>query len=248
MKNSFGMEFKEPVTIFIDIETLPSPEPPSLDEIQAPANYKDEAKIQAFKESKINEFYRAQALDSMRGQLLCIGFAIDDGPVQTLIRGMDGVNSEYDLLEAFSQEIKYCSPVTWCGHNVKTFDLQWLWRKALKFGITALAQKIPRERYSRDVVDTLELWAGPDYRDRTSLDAIAQFLGLQGKTGDLDGSKVYDFWLEGKLQEIKDYCARDVELTRSIFNIINGQAEAPKADVHSEQPATTNVMKGDFEF
>lgn len=228
--NSYGKTFNETAFVYVDIETLPSPEPPSLDEIQAPGNYKDEAKIRAYKESKVGELHRQQALDSMTGEILAIGYAIGDDDPVVLMRGVDGIESEQDLLGAFDDQIGKINPVTWVGHNLKSFDAQWLWRKAIKYGLPSLARKIPRERYSRQLIDTMELWAGPDYRDRTSLDKIAKFLGLAGKNGidgPIDGSMVFDMWQAGKLDEIAEYCASDVELTRGVYKIITGENEAP---------------------
>ena len=37
------------------------------------------------------------------------------------------------------------------------------------------------------------------------------------KSGGVDGSQVYDFYLAGRLQEINAYCLRDVRVTRAIY-------------------------------
>lgn len=210
--------------IYIDCETLPGPEYPSLDSVQAPANYKDPAKIQSYKESKLEEVYRAQALDSMQGRLLCVAWALDNEPVQALTVGLGDIQTEQDLLqelEAKLLEIPHdLNAMQWVGHNVRTFDLIWLWRKALKYRLWDLARHIPRQRYDKRVVDTLELWAA-DFKDRVSLQAIADFLGLDGKANDIDGSQVFDLWQEGRLQEIQDYCCQDVELVRRVHAILD---------------------------
>ncbi len=117
--NSYGQTFNEPVFLFLDIETLPSPTPPDLEEIQAPGNYKDEAKIRAYKEGKIDELHRAQALDSMRGQILAVGYAQSEDDPQVLIRGMDGIETEQELLTAFQGAIKFYNPITWVGTTSK---------------------------------------------------------------------------------------------------------------------------------
>ncbi|MFW6179743.1 MAG: ribonuclease H-like domain-containing protein [Desulfohalobiaceae bacterium] len=211
--------------IYIDIETLPGPERPSPEDIEPPKNYKDPAKIKAYQQEKLEEIYRAQALDSMQGRILCIGWAIGDDPVSTLCVGLDGIHSECDLLHNFQDTLlDYfidLEGLKWTGHNVRAFDLAWLWRKALQHRLFSLARIIPRARYDKRIMDTLEIWAA-DYRDKVSLEAIAHFLGLTGKTEGLDGTKVYDFWLEGRLQEIRDYCAWDVELTRQVYRIVTG--------------------------
>jgi hypothetical protein len=218
--------------VFIDIETLPGPEKPALEEVKVPSNYKDPAKIRAYQEEKLEEVYRAQALDSMKGQILAIGKAVDDEPAGCHIQGLDGIHSERDLLNRFYEELQaisqnvyeraiYLVNLTWIGHNIKAFDLTWLWRHALKYRLYNLAEIIPRERYSKQIVDTMDLWAA-DYKDRVSLDNIASFLGLPGKPDGIDGSKVYDLYQAGRLKEIADYCQQDVELTRQIYELITG--------------------------
>lgn len=216
-------------TIFVDIETIPGKTTPDLEEIQAPSNYKDPKKIVAYKQAKLEETHRKQAFDSMKGEIVCIGFCVE-GPGQTeilapkaLTRGLEGISDEEDLLDAFEEYVEPFENVCWVGHNVKDFDLQWIWRKAVKYDQVVLRRKIPRDRYSKNIKDTMLLWAGPDYRDKTGLDAIAKFLGIEGKTPGMDGSKVYDLWLEDRLEEIRDYCRQDVWLTQIIYKVITGK-------------------------
>ena len=215
------MAYPIPAEIYIDIETLPGPHKPSPEDIPPPGNYKDAAKIKAYQESKVDEQYRKQALNSMKGEILCISWAVDDEEPQALIRD-DGAATEKDLLWRFNVATSAYSPITWIGHNIKTFDLQWLWRKSIKYGWTALARKIPRERYSKQVYDTMELWAGPDYRDMTSLTDIAAFLGLDCDPDDISGADVHDAYLAGDLDRIVAHCKQDVSLTRQVYKIIEG--------------------------
>lgn len=207
---------KYPSTIFIDIETVPGPNVPSPDNIKAPANYKDPDKIRAYQESKVEESYQKQALDSMQGRILAIGFAIDDNPAKVFIQGREAIANEEQLLRRFEYEIENISPVTWVGHNIKSFDLQWLWRKAIRVG-SPLALKIPRDRWNSSVKDTMELWSGPDLHAKVSLDNLAQFLGESGKTEGMDGSKVFRMYQNGELDTIRDYCLRDVEVVRNVY-------------------------------
>ena len=215
------MAYPIPAEIYIDIETLPGAHKPSPEDIPPPGNYKDAAKIKAYQESKVDEQYRKQALNSMKGEMLIIGWAVDDEEPQALIRD-DGAATEKDLLWRFNVATAAYGPITWIGHNIKTFDLQWLWRKSIKYGWTALAHKIPRERYSKQVYDTMEVWAGPDYRDMTSLADIAAFLNLDCKHTGMTGADVYDAYLAGDIDRICEYCKQDVRLTRQIYKIIEG--------------------------
>lgn len=213
--------------LFVDIETLPGPERPSPEDIEPPKNYKDPAKIRAYQQERVEEVYRAQALDSMKGRILCIGWAFDDEPAKSLIIGLDGIDSEKELLSEFQVEFfenlgsvawSHTQP-TWVGHNIHRFDLPWLWRKSLQNRAIQLAHLIPRGRYSNQVIDTAWLWAA-DYKDHVSLDAVAQYLGIGCKTDGVDGSKVFDLWQAGELQTIRSYCEQDVELARKVARFI----------------------------
>jgi hypothetical protein len=212
--------------IYIDIETLPGLVRPSPEDIEPPKNFKDPAKIRAYQEEKVEDAYRAQALDSMQGRILSVGWAIGDDPAQAMTVGLDDIEDEADLLHTF-QELLLDHPIDlsrldWVGHNIRSFDLPWIWRKSLKYRLHPLARIIPRQKFDKRIQDTLELWAA-DFRDRVSMDDIANFLGISGKTEGVDGSKVFDLWQAGYLQIINDYCAQDVEVTRNVHRIITGQ-------------------------
>ena len=58
-------------------------------------------------------------------------------------------------------------------------------------------------------------------RDVIGLDMLAKALGFESPKTELDGSKVYDYHQAGRDREIYDYCMRDVEVTRSIYNKMN---------------------------
>lgn len=207
--------------ITIDIETIPGPVMPSIEDLmeKAPASYKKPESIRAWAEENQMELYRKQALDSMQGEILAVGWAYNCDNVQCHIRG-EGVD-EHELLEIVQEAIvptaqmqRGLAPV-WIGHNVRSFDLPWLWRKCIKYGLYDLARVIPRGRYAKDVEDTMELWA-TDYKDHVSLSKVAAFLGMDGKTNGLDGSKVYDAWKAGEYDRIAEYCMGDVALTREV--------------------------------
>lgn len=215
--------------LYVDIETIPGPNQPSIEEIAAlaPKTMKKADTIQAWAEENADSEYRKQALDSMQGEILAIGYAFEDAEPVCLIRG-DGLDAEADLLAVFEQSVESLMaefgslrPV-WIGHNVRAFDLPWLWRKALKYRLHDLARRIPRGRYDKDVEDTMEIWAA-DYKDRVGLSKVAAFLGLGGKTEGMDGSKVFDAWKAGELERIAGYCVGDVALVRDVHKIMSGE-------------------------
>jgi len=207
--------------IYIDIETIPGPIMPTIEELMesAPASYKKPESIRAWAEENQMEVYRKQALNSMQGEILAVGYAYNDGEARCIIR-REG-ETEKHLLEFVQDDLAKVASMqrgitpTWVGHNVKGFDLPWIWRKCIKYGLYDLARVIPRQRYAKDIEDTMEMWA-TDYKDHVSLSKIAAFLGLNGKVNDMDGSKVYDAWKAGEYDRIAEYCAGDVALTREV--------------------------------
>ena len=202
--------------LFIDIETLPSEVMPSPDEITPPSNYKDPAKIRAYQESKVEECYRKQSLDSMKGRILCIGWAVDDEEPQCVY----SPDADEDvILATFHRCIEHHPSVEWVGHAIKHFDLLWLCRKSIKYNLHKLAWMIPTARYADAITDTAELWSFTDWKNYCKLDDIAKFLGIPGKNG-FDGSMVYDAWLAGEHEKIREYCKDDVRMVREVYQRI----------------------------
>jgi predicted PolB exonuclease-like 3'-5' exonuclease len=56
------------------------------------------------------------------------------------------------------------------------------------------------------------------YQPRASapLDELAKLMGLPGKLG-MDGSAVWGAWLDGKIDDIRDYCETDVVNTYLVY-------------------------------
>lgn len=209
------------MNLFIDIETIPGPHRLSLEEViaRAPGNMSKADTIKKWAEANVEKVYRDQATDSMQGRVLAIGYAYDDDDPACFI-GHD----EEQVLRQFEAVVRSESPQgyfpgMWVGHNVKEFDLQWLWRKACFYGLKDLKLYMPRERWPSNVLDTQEIWAGPSYREKCSLTAIASFFHIPSKSL-MDGSQVYDFYVKGDLDKIAEYCCEDISTTRAIFERI----------------------------
>jgi predicted PolB exonuclease-like 3'-5' exonuclease len=69
----------------------------------------------------------------------------------------------------------------------------------------------------RGVFDTMKAW-WLGSRNRVGLDDIAWALGIESsKTGEVEGSKVFDLYQAGRLAEIREYNLNDVRLTRKVY-------------------------------
>lgn len=215
------------IRLFVDIETLPCSDPADAPPVKAPSNYKDPEKIAAYIAEHAADAHRATALDPLAGRILCIGYAFDDAPPACLY-GDDAVRELDRIVHDYRKNNRW-SPVTWIGHNFAGFDLPYLYLHAARLGLARLCRSLPWMPHQRPyLIDTMYLAAGPG-RERVSLDRIAKFFGLAGKSG-MKGSEVYGAWLDGRHEEIAAYCMHDVELTREVFARLDLQNTTKEED------------------
>lgn len=218
--------------IYFDIETIPTQSDNIKNYIQsnltAPANYKKPEAISAWIEENKEPAYRKTALNGGFGQIVCIGYAINDGDVK-VIHFDNWISSEKQILQIFFNELIECyrpsADVTpnFIGHNIENFDLRFIYQRAIVLGIKPPAF-LPLNSKSYNnmyIFDTMTEWAGK--RNYVSLNEICLSLGIQPKGDEIDGSKVWDFVQDGKLKQVADYCADDVEKVRAIHKRITFQ-------------------------
>ena len=221
--------------IYIDLESLP-PEI-DLDEfknnLSAPSNYKKEEAIQKWKDENWEEKYKKLATDTNQANICSIAVAIDDDePVVFLSEERNEkwiITDFYDyLLEDLNKGISEDLEVdinehflTWIGFNNKKFDMDLLWKRSLNHGLYELCKLIPRERYTKNIVDIMEIWNPFDFNKYISQDEVCKFLGVEGKPEDIDGSMIYDLWHQKEFDKIADYNIDDVEKVRKLYKIIS---------------------------
>ena len=144
--------------------------------------------------------------------------------------------SEEDLIQRFFEGIEKYTPVlvSWNGRG---FDLPVLHYRALLHGIASPRYWESGEddqsfrwnnylsRYHKRHTDLMDILAGYEYRSFAPLDEIASMLGFPGKMG-MDGSKVWNAYLEGDIAGIRNYCETDVLNTYLVYlryDLIRGQ-------------------------
>lgn len=126
----------------------------------------------------------------------------------------------FDGIEKYSPEL-----VSWNGSG---FDLPVLHYRALKHGIQApryweTGDNDREFRYNNYLgrfhwrhVDLMDVLAGFQMRGRASLDQMAVMLGFPGKLG-MSGDKVWRCWLDGGIDDIRNYCETDVLNTYLVY-------------------------------
>ncbi len=126
----------------------------------------------------------------------------------------------FDGLEQFSPEL-----VSWNGSG---FDLPVLHYRALLHGISApryweIGDEDREFRYNNYLnrfhwrhIDVMDVLSGFNPRARAGLDAISVMLGFPGKMG-IKGDQVWDYYRDGQLEKIRNYCETDVLNTYLVF-------------------------------
>ena len=136
-------------------------------------------------------------------------------------------SDEAELIRRFFDGVEKYTPtlVSWNGGG---FDLPVLHYRSLLHGISA-----PRywdtgdndrdfkwnnylSRFHARHTDLMDVLSGYQPRAVAPLDEMAQLLGLPGKLG-RHGSEVWGQYLEGKIDEIRDYCETDALNTYLIY-------------------------------
>jgi len=139
----------------------------------------------------------------------------------------DADSSEGEIIQRFFDGIDKYTPqiVSWNGGG---FDLPVLHYRAMINKV-----KAPRywdlgeddkdfkwnnyiSRYHMRHLDLMDVLAMFNARANAPLDDIAQLCGFPGKLG-MDGSKVWDAYRAGEIEDIRNYCETDVANTHLIF-------------------------------
>jgi DNA polymerase elongation subunit (family B) len=214
--------------ITLDIETIPTQRQDVREyiasTIKPPATYKKAESIAEWHKEQgqaaIDEAVSKTGLDGAFGQIVVIGMAIGNAaPV-----ALSGLN-EAALLSELNELLKVippsdCFTTTIVGHNVASFDLRFLLQRYIVNGIKPhilikrAAEAKPWE--SEKVFDTMVQFAGVG--NRISLDKLCLALSIPSPKGDMNGSMVGQYVKDGRIDEVAEYCKKDVEATRAVFN------------------------------
>jgi DNA polymerase elongation subunit (family B) len=199
-------------TVTIDIETLPIEET-AFSQSQE-ANNKTEDRLKT-------------ALSGDFGRILCIGYS-DERLGNRPSAGVLGWNSE---TERFSLDEPQMLTDFWhlmrgfnpsrdriVGHNIFDFDLRFILKRSRRYGIKPSVDLSFARYRNHPIYDLMCEWECWAFGAKVSLDRLAQIFSLPtSKTGEINGSRVFELFEQERYREIRDYCLRDVKLTRAIY-------------------------------
>lgn len=203
--------------LYLDIETLPAAQG-DLEKLRLLFDKKNKE----FDQEKFDDFLQKTNFDGAFGRVLCIGYAVDDESPKIFYNE----NNEKETLKQFWNLVDAISAtprnsqypdygVQFVGHNVMDFDLRFLYQRSIVLGVRP-CYEINFARYRNyPIYDTMKEWV--KWSNATvGLEYLALALDIPSPKDGIDGSQVAEFFLKGKVNDILEYCKRDVETTRAI--------------------------------
>ena len=186
-----------PTHLVLDIETIPDPELPRVEDPERP----DRVPPPPF------------------NQIVTLGCLLLDDYVPRKIGCVGESKPESLMLNDFAAWLDRTRPtvVTWNGRG---FDMPVICSRALKHGVPMpwwFRDRNTRYRFnSEGHFDLMDFMSDFGAARSARLDAYAKLIGFPGKVG-VDGSQVAPLVEAGKISEVNDYCLCDVAQTAAIF-------------------------------
>lgn len=174
----------------------------------------------------IDESYIEQSgIMSTYGRICCISFGYLDNNDQKQIRSLYG-EDEKDIVEGFNSLLMKIEKKDFklSGFRINYFDITWILHKLHKYGIEPAKIISPYEKKPWDmrIIDISDDWKGK-FAYSYSLDEVAYELGIESPKENICGSDIHSYYHSGRLEEIRNYCEKDIETCIEIAKKIYGK-------------------------
>lgn len=196
--------------VVFDIETIPSPDCASFipDDIKAPSNYKDEAKIAEYIKNARQKQIDEAGLDLDLCEVAAIGWEGDDNEGAIYLRSL---TDEARMLRDFWRAVDGRLLV---GFNILHFDLLVLLRRSLYLGVSAPPIQVDRYRHDNvlDLADVLSFGRKEHLRP---LSFYCKRFGIPHDES-VTGAQIASLVAAGDWQAVSRHCYDDVQATRAL--------------------------------
>jgi len=168
-------------------------------------------------------------------------------------RDIESYETEYAMLNNISYTFATSKDITRWWHNIISYDLPFLVKKMISYGINPYAlNQSGKKPWEMSVVDTMkvrQMWAYVS----SSLEVMCHALGVPSPKQSWAGSDVLSTYLQWNVQHIVEYCARDVKATYECYkhiysvlhddwssNTVTTGTDEPKPSAKSTTPNTSS--------
>lgn len=194
------------IKLFFDIETIPA-----SDDLKVLA-------VDVLKRRKENvdktdaEVYENSTFEGTLGRICCIGIIKEN--YKGIIQKEVFKGREKTILENFwktSEDVD-----RFIGHNIWAFDLPFIYKRSIINQVRPRNLNFARYR-NMPIYDTMCEWELWNFGARQRLDTLAKVMELPTSKDEMDGSMVWQYYQDGRIDDIAKYCMKDVELSRKIY-------------------------------
>ena len=215
-------------TLFIDIETVSGSENfSSISDrmkdfwVKKAKNLANPANI-SFEEM----YFERAALYAEFGKIIVVGmgflFVNKQGELSLKVKTIANADEKELLVEFidFINKTYKSRELTLVAHNGKEFDFPYLCRRMManRLEIPKSLQLQGKKPWEIIHQDTMEMWKFGDRRSYSSLELLAELMGIEGAKIDLSGDRVnHVFYKEKDLDRIAAYCGDDVIIVAQLY-------------------------------
>jgi len=234
------MQFKVDKLLFFDIESVSQYEDlydMPEDKLKMWESYYDSFRKKVTDETRIDsesmslkeihqEVYRQTAAFFPEfGKVACVSMAFVTKGGEIKFESFYG-EDEIHILSETKKIFDKIEPLGFdlCGQSIKIFDIPFLGKRFFINGMKPpkLFPTHETKPWDLRVVDTKEVWQFGNNWSLSSLDLICSSLDIESpKNGEVKGDNVTTNYWEGKHEEIKKYCERDVKALVDIITKLN---------------------------
>lgn len=159
------------------------------------------------------------ALHPEFSKIICISIAqIKNDGESIVVKSYSGEEKSLltDFLKLNANILSKIPGATYCGHNIKRFDVPFI---AKRLAINNLPiphnfQIFKMKNWEIPFLDTGDIWSFGAWQESfASLDLICECLDIPTPKDKMEGKDVGKAYYEGRLNEIVEYCEKDVEAT-----------------------------------
>lgn len=171
----------------------------------------------------INDAYLDQGgIVSTYGKICCISFGYINNEGLPMINSIYG-DDEKEIVTKFNNLLLKIETKNFnlSGFRILYFDLPWILHKLHKYrikpaSIIYLYNKKPWETRITDMAEDWKL----KFAWQSSFDEVCYELGIESPKDQMCGKEVNSKYWEGKLEEIKEYCEKDVKASIEVSKFI----------------------------
>ena len=164
-------------------------------------------------------YYNKSPISPTYGKIVCASFGtIKNGEIKL----KSFIGEEFDIVQNSAKYFQNANKLNWslCGFNIKEFDLPWINRKCIKYGIELpyVMSLLGKKPWELNVFDIFEFCNSN--KEFPTFDEICYEWDIESPKNEMSGDMVHEYFWNGQIEKIKNYCEGDVKACIELYNKI----------------------------